>query len=269
MNTTIARVVIAGLLLGTPGLGAAQPAPPDVNDVEIKCMANVAKAASKLVVGRMKCTSKCVSLIWKGLLLDDPATCFVAPYNNAFMDACMDKVESKFTLSELKKCDTNTTPTADCPECYSGGNCVADAPARTSQVAAAIDGFGPDVYCERTGAFLLEMRCQTTVAKVIPKYVAKLIKCHDKCFALARKGLVGIASCGPPATDPTTQTCLAEARTNAVDAMDHDCGPPPASPDACGDPYPTGSAWADRVEAVFLPEVADTYCASPSGAFVD
>jgi hypothetical protein len=232
-------------------------------------MANVSKAASKLAVARMKCTSKCVALIWKGLLADDPATCFVTPYNNAFMDRCMENVESKFVLTELKKCDPGTTTGADCPECYTGGDCGADAPARGTQLGTAVDGLAPDVFCERLGAFHLELRCETTVAKVIGKYVTKLGKCHDKCFVLARKGIIDVASCDPPATDPITQGCLADARADAVDAIGHDCDPPPASPDACGGPYPTGVEWADRIETTFLPEVADTYCASPSGAFVD
>jgi hypothetical protein len=43
-------------------------------------------------------------------------------------------------------------------------------------------------------------------------------------------------------------------------AIDHDCHPPPGSPDACAGPYPDGAAWADQVEAAFVPDVPVTYC---------
>ena len=270
MGISVAKASLIGLLLvGIPRASTGQPIEPDVNGLEFKCMANASKVGSKLVVSRMKCTSKCVSLIWKGLLADDPASCFVQPFSNAFMDACVANADSKFLLGFRKRCDASLSPGADCPECYGGGDCVADSTVRDTQVASLIDGFGPSVFCERTGAFLLEMRCELTTAKVIPKYVAKLNRCYDKCFALVRKGIVAPASCGPPATDPLVQDCLALARADAIKAIGHDCHPPPGSPDACGDPYPDGAAWADQVEAAFVPDVPVTYCGSPSGAFLD
>lgn len=270
MRITLAKAAVIGLFLqGTPPASMAQPVAPDVSDLEFKCMANASKAAAKLVVSRMKCTSKCVANIWKGLVAEDPATCFDRPFNNAFMTSCVGNVESKFVYAFRKKCDQGTTPAVDCPECYAGGDCATDSTTRMSQVSDLIGGFGPSVFCERTGAFLLEMRCETTAAKVIPKYVVKLDKCYDKCFALARRGIVTVGSCGPPATDPVVQACLATARQDAIDAIDHDCHPPPGSPDGCGGPYPDGAGWADQVEAAFVPDVPVTYCASPSGAFLD
>lgn len=269
MKITLGSATIVGMLiLGTPPASLAQPIAPAVTDLEFKCMANASKAGGKLVVARMKCTSKCVAYIWKGLLGDDPATCFVPPFNNAFMASCATHAESKFLLSFRRKCSGSMSPGADCPECYADGDCVASSTARSSQVASLIDGFGPAVFCERAGAVPLEMRCETGTAAVISKYVAKLDRCYDKCFALVRKGVVAVTDCGPPATAPAVQSCLATARQNAANAIDHACHPPPGSPDGCVGPYPDGAGWVARVEAAFVPDVSVTYCGSPGGAFV-
>jgi hypothetical protein len=271
---TTRTVLIALLLSISPVLPAgAQPAPPDVTPLEFKCMQNASKAGAKFGVMRMKCVTKCVNSFWKGLVLDD-TSCFF-PYADLFTASCVQKAEEKFEAAIMKKCTTDVFHVLDCPECYQGGDCSATGfPAVwTAQLGNQFDQFAPSIFCERAGAFLLEMRCQTTTSKVIPKYVGKIDRCFDKCMGLALKGLTTFPDCIPagadPPDDPVTAACLAEARENAVDAIDHDCHPPPASPDACGSPYPDGAGWADYVELGFFPNVQTVYCASPSGAFVD
>lgn len=267
--TLVSTAIVGVLILWTPPAGLAQPIAPAVTDLEFKCMANASGAGGKLVVARMKCTSKCVAYIRKGLLADDPATCFVPPFNNALMASCVAHAESRFLLSFRRKCDASMSRGAECPECYAAGDCVADSTVRSSQVAGLIAGFGPAVFCERTGAFPLEMHCETATAKVVSKYAATLGRCYDRCFALVRKGVVAVADCGPPATAPVVQSCLARARQNAIDAIDQACHPPPGSPDGCGGPYPDGAGWVAQVETTFAPDVSVTYCGSPGAAFVD
>jgi hypothetical protein len=266
---------IALLLLAIAPIrpAAAQPAPPAVTPLEFKCMQNVAKAGSKLVVSRMKCVTKCMSSFWKGLVLDD-TRCFF-PYADPNTSACVQAAETKATSAMMKKCTSDPFHVLDCPECYEGGDCSATGfPAIwAAQISGQVDSFAPAIFCERTGAFILEMRCQTTTSKVIPKYAGKIERCFDKCMGLALKGLTTFPDCIPagasPPDDPITAACLATAREDAVDALDHDCHAPPATPDGCGSPYPDAATWADDVEVGFFPNVATVYCASPSGAFVD
>jgi hypothetical protein len=269
MRRTRWAIVSVSLVLLSATAGA-QPAEPDVDKYEFKCMTETSKAGGKFVVARMKCVAKCVSNVWKGLILDDTACLF--PYADPFTAACVQKADAKFEAAIAKKCGPNPYSFVDCPECYAAGDCGAFGPQWVATLGGQIDGFAAAVFCERQGAFLLEMRCQTTTSKAVAKYVAKVDKCFDKCFTVARKGIIPVADCmpaGPTPADPVTQACLATARENAVDAIDHDCHPPPGSPDACGDPYRDGQGWVDVTNIGFVPDIPVVYCASPGGAFVD
>ena len=101
------------------------------------------------------------------------------------------------------------------------------------------------------------------------KYFARATKCYDKCYGLVQKGLFASSVCQPPASEPFTVTCLDEARADYVKYIKHDCGPPPASPVGCGSPYPTAEDWIDMADTMAVGDVSLTYCASPSGAFVE
>src|SRR5258705_6227459 len=102
---------------------AAQPAPPDVNDAEFKCMYGSAKAEAKFAISKTKCAIKCLASYWKGLAAT-PNDCF-APYGGVTA-ACIDDpssgprgAEDKFALYMTKYCVLASG--ADCPECYAGG----------------------------------------------------------------------------------------------------------------------------------------------------
>lgn len=270
MRRTSPAVVSLSLLLFA-ATAAAQPAEPDVNKYEFKCMQETNKAGAKFGVARMKCVAKCVNNFWKGLVANDTDCSF--PYADDFTSSCVQKAEQKFTAAIAKKCGPNPYATlVDCPECYAGGDCGSFASDWLASLGGQIDGFADAIFCERQGAFLLEMRCQTTTSKVVPKYIAKVDKCYDKCFTVARKGIIPAADCmpaGPTPADLVTQACLATAAENAVEAIDHDCHPPPGSPDGCGEPYKDGQGWVDVANIGFVPDVPVVYCASPDGAFVD
>jgi len=235
---------------------------------EFKCMAKVSKAGSKFMAARTKCATKCFQNVWKGLV---PASDCSPPYG-AFMQVCAGNAEGKFAYGISKACDPDFNPGTDCPECYSGGNCglSGESSSRVHDFAAQIDGFYPGLFCEVSPTpFLLEMRCMATAAKGVVKHFTKVTKCYDKCYGLVQKGVVPALDCAPPASQPLVAECLADARADSIKYIGHDCGPPPASPDGCGSPYPTAEEWVDYAEALTVGDVPLTYCASPSGAFVE
>ena len=137
---------------------------------------------------------------------------------------------------------------------------VRSAAERYPEIEGMVDSFVPGVFCERTDAFILEARCQTTAARRIAKYVGAASKCYDKCLSNARKGLISYSVCAPPASDGTTQACLAEAAATAAYYIHHDCDPPPASPDGCAGSYPTGEEWVDLTRVTVEGIVPGTYC---------
>lgn len=243
-----------------------------VTSAEFKCMANASKAGAKFITAKAKCVQKCVNNLWKGA--GSPSDCF-APYGGATTACIADPskgAEAKFSAAIRKACDPTVKIGADCPECYSGGDCgpSGEAGDRVANLEGQIDSFFPGLFCEVSPTpFLLEMRCMNTATKGVVKYIAKSTKCYDKCNGLVFKGLIPASACTPPASDPIVAACLSDARDTYVKYIDHDCGPPPASPDGCGSPYPTGTEWLNLVDVMVAGDVQLTYCGSPSGAFLD
>jgi len=267
--STFRRIVISLAVLAAVSarLASAQPAPPAVTDAEFKCMASTSKAIGKFWNAKTKCVVRCLDKFWDGLV---PESDCLAPYGGATAACVRDTVlfakgaEDKMTIAIRKACDPTFKAGTDCPECYSGGNCSANSFAgdRTAEIENMVDSFVPGVFCERAGAFYpLEMRCQTTTAKRIAKYVGAAGKCYDKCTSIARKGLIPFGDCTPPASDAVTQACLAKATATAAYDIHHDCDPPPASPDNCGAPYPTGEEWTNLALVAVEGIVPSTYCA--------
>jgi len=257
-----------GVVVLLAGTASAQ-----LTSAEFKCMTNVSKAGSKFITAKAKCVTKCVNNVWKGL--EVPSDCF-APYGGAFTTACIGDpskgAEAKFGVAIQKACDPTYKIGTDCPDCYSGGDCgpSGEAGDRVATLEGQMDSFFPALYCEVTPTpFLLEMRCMNTATKGVVKYIAKSTRCYDKCNGLVFKGLLPPSACTPPVSDPIVAACLADARETYVKYIDHDCGPPPASPDGCGSPYPTGTGWVDLVDVMVGGDVQLTYCGSPSGAFLD
>jgi hypothetical protein len=239
---------------------------------EFKCMGKTSKAGSKFIASKAKCVTKCIQTIWKGI--GDPSDCF-APYGGSTLVCIADSlkgVEAKFALAIRGACDPTFKLGTACPSCYSGGDCGPSGEAldRVANFENQIDSFFPGLYCQVTPPpFHLQMDCQVTATKGVVKYFAKINRCYDKCYGLVEKGIIPAASCAPPASDPIAMACLADARAATVKYIDHDCHPPPAQPDGCGAPYPTAEDWADLTEVMTNGGVTLTYCASPSGAFLD
>ena len=215
----------------------------------------------------------------------------------------------KFGVSIKKACDPAFKVGTDCPECYDaqgGGNGCGDSgyvAAHVQDIGNQVASFGPGVFCKTTGASTAEQKCMYNTAKVLSKLVASVNKCFDKCFKNASKSLIPGADCYPapviPA-DSATQTCISLAQTKSVAGADKLCGtisvniqcPQFCTSDAdcdtapmlgdgvCTDDncsagntataaYPNGALWTNLVTNAIAGNVPNTYCQSPSGAFLD
>jgi len=242
--------LVAGLALA-PATANAQP-----TKDECTCQTTTGKAQAKFVLAKQKCVTKCEQGARKG---KNPVTDCDPPYAGATA-ACIDKAEAKAIATGSKgKC------LKDCPECYANGDCAADATTRTAGNEAQVDAFVPLIYCEPAPTDPLEQKCSDTQAAEAAKFVLQKSICYAKCRALECKGKVAPGSCTPPATDPKTVACIDKFEAKCVANVDKKCT---GNTPACA-AFQTGTALCAAVEAAVDAGQADTYCASPSGAFLD
>ena len=288
----------ATMLAGAAMLLLAPLAFAQATDAEFKCEAASDKAGAKFVGAKSKCIQKCLANAWKGL---GPFSDCYPPYGGSTAQCIDDTVldlkgaEDKYRDSIRKACDPGFKVGTDCPECYNSGDCSTSGYA-TDQVAnieGQVDSFVPGVACESAGATTAEQKCQTSTAKALVKQVGGVIKCYDKCFGNARKGLISVGTCAPPASDPATAACITKVDTKAILGIDKACGPEclngnttcgsntgTCSNDSlvqcgcdadCGDQsaaadcssaddYPTGSAWVNLVDIAISGNIPNTYC---------
>jgi hypothetical protein len=243
-----------------------------LTDAEFKCIQKTNKAGAKFVNAKAKCGSKCIQNAGKSL--NPYSDCF-APYAGTTLACVADPLkgaEAKFALAIKKACDPGTVASADCPECFSGGDCSdsGEAGSRVQNIEGQVDSFGPGVFCEQPGADAAETACELNTAKTLAKLVGSVNKCYDKCYGNARKGLISEATCVPPASDPTTATCISAADAKSIAGVNKKCGDLGAIPDCSAtDDYPDGAAWTNLVDIAISGNIPSTNCGSPSGAFVD
>lgn len=235
-------------------------------DAEFKCEGKASAASSKFVGAKAKCVGKCLQNYWKGLV---PESDCLPPYGGATASACIkDTVlglkgaEDKFSFAIRKACDPATSASADCPECYSSGDCSAAGYAgdQVQNIEGQVDSFVPGVACERAGATPAEQKCQQNTAKVLAKQVGSVVKCYDKCKSNERKGLISAGTCNPPASDPATQTCVSKSDGKSIAGINKLCGDVGGSPDNCGSPYPDGASWVNLVGIAISGNIPGTYC---------
>ena len=291
---------VAGLVLTGTAIASHDP---DISDAEFKCQAAVNKSGSKFVGSKSKCISKCASGAWKVPQVNPFTDCF-PPYAGATLQCIDDSTglnlgkgaENKFAAAIRKTCDPTfkVGSTADCPECYNGGDCSPSGYAtdHVTDIENQVDSFVPAVLCETTGADVGEQKCQNGTAKALSKLVGSVNKCYDKCIKNAHKGIGSFAACLPPASEPLTVACVAKADGKSISGVDKacaqscysgtctdgltactinsDCGPQANKPDCPGpDQYSTGADWTNLVEIAISGNVPNTYCGSPSGAFIE
>lgn len=251
-----------------------------LTDAEFKCETGVSKAGAKFVGAKTKCGIKCISSFRKNVAgdgYDDINDCY-APYGGNTAKCIvtdpakpLKSAEEKFGAAIKKACDGATKPGAECPQCYSGGDCSdsGEANDRVQNIEGQVDSFGPFVFCEQPGADDAETKCELNTAKVLSKQVASLNKCFDKCNSNQRKGTIPPGSCAPSPSDPATQTCINTASNKSILAINKKCGDVGAVPDCSApDDYPDGASWVNLVNTAITGNQPSTYC-SPSGAFLD
>ena len=268
------HALVAGLLtflVVAPAL--AQPDQPDVLPKEFACMSGRTKFASKFWLAKGKCVSKCLSNVWRGI--EQENNCLPPTFGGVTALCVNDTVfgskgaENKFEAAVMKVCVTG--PGADCPDCYAPDGCGLGPTQDLVQAQEGqLDTFIPGIFCERTGADRAEQKCQLNTAKVVTKYFGTRHKCYTKCFVDERSG-GDPALCLVPATAEKAVACLATAEQKAIIAIDKYCDEtlrPGSQPD-CGASYPGGAFWTNAVNVVVDGMINPTFCASPSGAFVD
>ncbi len=111
------------------GSAGAQVLRTDFTTAELKCQNGIATAEGKLLDARAKCIAKCVKSVRAGTT---PATDCQGPLFGGDTAACIHDAqkgaEAKAVATIGKGC------AADCPECYTGGDCAA----RATQVVAQV-----------------------------------------------------------------------------------------------------------------------------------
>jgi len=263
-------LLAAAIVLLVVAPAPAQPDQPDVLPKEFSCMTAHTKGASKFWLAKGKCVMKCLTLFWKGL---GPESDCLPPYGGITASCVNDAVlgkgaENKFEAAVTKACLTG--PGANCPECYGAGGCdVSASQSLVQDQESQFDSFVPGVFCERAGAAVVEQKCQLNTEKVLVKYFGLRHKCYKNCFVDERSG-GDPALCMPPASAPKAVTCLDVVRQKSIAAIDKLCNEalfPDAIPDCGG--YPDGTSWTNFINLVVDSEIAPTFCASPSGAFLD
>jgi hypothetical protein len=244
------------------GSALAQP-----TAAEFKCQAGVSKALVKFIGAKAKCLTKCEQGARKG---SNPFSDCEAPYGGAAATCIQDPVkgaEAKAVAAMNKAC------TADCPECYQGGDCPTANTMRVANAESQIDALALLVYCDDSGSgdglTSAEAKCQDGTVKALTKFAGSKTKCYDKCIAAEQKGKLPPGSCIPPnPADPKTNACVHDpvkgAEAKAVAAIAKAC----ADPAECLPPN-HGPTFVGVAEAGIDGGVPQTYCGSPSGAFVD
>lgn len=252
----------AATLVLAAGLATASA---QVTDDEAKCQQGASLAVGKFVTEKAKCLIKCEQGERKGL---NQASDCEPPYAGTTL-ACVQLAESKSESLEVSKC------AKDCPECYTGGDCTADASARVANTETQVDVLRLLVFCDDSGSpdglTKGEAKCADTVAKTLSNFAKKKLLCLSKCRKDEHKGKVPVGSCTPPPSDMKASACIAKEIGKAGTLIDKQCeasvNPKAEKPECYG--TQTGSGWAGLVETAIDNGDAGLYCGSPSGAFLN
>ena len=118
-----------------------------LNGAEAKCQDTVAKTLSNFAKKKLNCYAKCRKAEHAGTAA--PGSCD-PPATDQTTIACIDKEEAKTPFLIDKKCDSNVSPSADAPECY-----TTNGSGWMGLVEAAVDSGQPNLYCgSPSGAFI-------------------------------------------------------------------------------------------------------------------
>ena len=228
------------------------------NKDELKCQLGTSLELGKFIQSKAKCIENCQKQVFGGS--GNPADC-VPPYGGSTA-GCVTSSEGKAGGAIQSKCNK------DCPECYTGGDCMADADAKIADAEAHVETLTADAFCDDSasgdGLTLSEFKCQRTVRKFVTKFAAGKLKCFAKC----RKGEIGgnatPGSCTQPTTDTKTQGCISRLESKTAFVIDKKCEStvnPSADKPECG-LYPTtdGAGWVALEEGEVDARLPDIFC---------
>jgi hypothetical protein len=244
-----AGVVVA--VAGTP-FGGDDTGTISSNKNTLKCEESISKAVGKAV----GCIGKCTANEASGKLAGDTAE-DACEKNNAGK-SCLEKFAASVTKAQTK--DTS-----------GGCNCVNSATV-SATIEGNLDGMNNTVYCDSTSgtpfggddtgfipvAKSATAKCEASVAKAVSKAVACVIKCHA---SRASGKLADDTAEDACEKNNAGKSCLEKFTASVTKAQTKDT--------SGGCNCVNGTALANTIESVFDGSNSLTYCASPSGAFLN
>jgi hypothetical protein len=248
-------------------------APAELTIAEQRCQQRASKVMVKFGVDVAKCGIRCQRGARGGL---NPITDCYAPYAGATLACLTDPLrgaQARAIEHFRRACDPDVNPSADCPECYAGGDCALAAIDRVFGVQGQLDSLGAGLFCERQPT-PPEARCMDGTTTGLVMFAKALHKCFDQCFKRARASAMPshASDACTKATDPVLTDCLSSrAYGKAIARIDAACTPPRGSPPPCllqSGPM-NGSQWTNLIGLAAMGNIPIKYCGSPSGAFVE
>jgi len=244
---------VAVAIAGTPFGGDDTGTIPS-GKTTLKCVSSISKAVGKAV----GCVGKCTASRSSGKFADDTAedNC---EKNNAGK-SCLEK----FAASVAK---------AQSGDMTGGCNCI-DAATVSGAIEGNLDGMNNTVYWDTTSgtpfggddsgdlpvAKSLTAKCEDGVNKLVGKAVACVIKCHNSRASGKLADDTAEDACEKQST-PAGKSCLEKFTAGVTKAQSKDTS------GGCG--CINGTTLASTIEAVLDGSNVLTWCASPSGAFVE
>jgi hypothetical protein len=251
-----ASVALAGLALTFEPRAASAAAPGG----ELMCRIGTSQALGTLVRAKAQCIENCE----KRRFGNEETVACSPPYAGE-LAGCVAAAEGAAGGAMQASCAT------DCPECYAGGDCAADADARVADAESHVESLASQVFCDDSastgGLTLNEFKCQRTVRKFLAKFWAAKLQCFAKCERAEAAGKAAAGSCTQP-TDPRTLECLDKAEGKVASLIDNKCEPsvnPSADKPECA-PYDTrnGAAWVAAEEASIDARLPGLFCDDPT-----
>jgi hypothetical protein len=242
---------VAVAVAGTPFGGDDFGTIPSNKDT-LKCEQSIDKAVGKAV----GCIGKCTASEASGKLANDAAE-DMCEKNNAGK-SCLEKFAASVTKAKTK--DTS-----------GGCNCV-NGSAISGIVESVLDGMNNTVYCDSTSgtpfggddtgfipvAKSATAKCEASVAKAVSKAVACVIKCHA---SRASGKLADDTAEDACEKNNAGKSCLEKFTASVTKAQ--------AGDTSGGCNCVSGTGLAGTIESQLDINSALTYCASPSGAFLN
>ena len=245
MNDTMGRLVLMTVL----ALPVAARAQDGLTPAEIACQAHATGIAiGSYVERRASILIDCERDARRGTV---PRSDCRVPYGGA-TSAALAAAHQRAAARSVSFCP-------DCPECYSGGDCVADAAAKIGRIDGLIDAFKPLVYCNDAPTTDGEAACQATVGHALATMVRRMSRATAACKLREYRGETPLGACDPTdVQDAINLEANRRAQTHAAALIDRACGAPPA----CF-AFPTGARWVAFAVPVSYSPYADLYCVDP------